>query len=141
MIRVVFDTNVIISGRLWSGAPHQAINLIAVGRVQSLISEEMIDELRDVLARPKFIGRLEAISKTAEEIVSEYLRSAIVVEAAHLPPTIQADPDDDAVLACGVGGNADFIVTGDEHLLTLATFRAIPILDVNHFLQTVSSEG
>ncbi|MEZ4668160.1 MAG: putative toxin-antitoxin system toxin component, PIN family [Anaerolineae bacterium] len=138
MINVVFDTNVIISGKLWSGAFRQAINLVANAQVQSLITEIMIDELRDVLTRPKFTGRLEAIGRTAEEVVTDYLRSTVIVEAAQIPLTVQVDPDNDAVLACAVGGNANYVVTGDEHLLKLATFRGISILDVKYFLKVVT---
>ncbi len=140
MIRAVFDTNVVISGRLWSGAPRQAIQAAEQGRVKLLISEAMLDELRDVVRRPKFNERLSAIGKTAEQVISEYLLIAEVVEPATLPLIVEVDPDDDAVLVCAVGGKADYVVTGDGHLLALGTYQSIPILDVNRFLEQIPSE-
>jgi predicted nucleic acid-binding protein len=47
---------------------------------------------------------------------------------------IVADPKDDAVIACAIGGNADYIISGDRHLLTLGQYRSIPIWDVTGFL-------
>src|SRR5437764_11618662 len=119
MIRAVLDTNIVISGMLWSGSPRQIIQAIWSGDVLPLISEVMSDELRDVLARPKFAPRLQRIGKSASQLVGEYLKFAAVVEPANISSVLEADPDDDAVLACAVGGNADFIVSGDKDLLML----------------------
>jgi putative PIN family toxin of toxin-antitoxin system len=135
MMRLVFDTNIIISGRLWSGSPRRALAFTDGGKAQLLISEAMIDELKDVISRPKFIPRLEVLGKTVEEVVNSHLIFTEVIEADPVPPTIVADPDDDLVLACALGGKADFIVSGDTHLLQLKIFRNIPILTVNEFLE------
>lgn len=137
MIRVALDTNVVISGQLWSGAPRQVIRAAQQGLAQTLISEAMMDELRDVLNRPKFVQRLEAIGKTAGQVISEYLQFTQIVEAATIQPTVLDDPDDDIVLACALGGKADYIVTGDEHLLTLGTYKSIHIWGVHQFLQRI----
>ncbi len=126
MIRVVFDTNVIISGRLWSGAPRQALRAADEGRVESFISETMLDELKDVISRPKFSERLALIGKTAEQVVQEHLQFTTVIEVDPIPPTIEADPDDDMVLACALSSKADQIVSGDPHLLNLGVFEDIP---------------
>src|SRR5947207_2085788 len=117
MIRVVLDTNIIISGWLWSGSPRQVLNIARQRQIQSVISEMLLDELRDVLHRPKFVGRLSVIGKTVEVILSEYLQFTEIVEPAQIAPVIDRDPDDDAVLACAVGAKAGYIVTGDDHLL------------------------
>ncbi len=140
MIRAVFDTNVVISGRLWSGAPREAINIAVHKGVTILISEAMLDELRDVLNRPKFHERLATIGKTAAQIIEDHLRIAEIVEVAEVFPIIQADPDDDVVLACAIGGRADCIVTGDEHLLALGGYQSLRIWDVSQFLQHVEAE-
>lgn len=136
MICVVFDTNVIISGRLWSGAPRQAIRLAEQGIVKSLMSEAMLDELRDVLNRPKFATRLHKIGKTAESIVQEHLQITEIVELLPISPIIVADPDDDMIIACAIGGKAEGIVTGDDHLLALGNYQSVAMLDVNRFLQS-----
>ncbi len=140
MIRVVFDTNVIISGQLWTGTPRQAISLAERGVIKLLMSEAMLDELRDVLNRPKFAARLHKIGKTAENVVHEHLQITEIVEPLPISPIIVADPDDDMIIACAIGGKAESIVTGDDHLLALGNYHAIEILDVNRFLQSFSAD-
>ena len=141
MIRVVLDTNVIISGWLWSGSPRQVLNIARQRQVQTVISEALLDELRDVLHRPKFADRLNWIEKTVEEILTEYLQFAEVVEQVEIMPVINRDPDDDAVLACAIGGNVHYIVTGDNHLLTLKNFREVRIVDVNQFVNIINTNN
>ncbi len=98
-----------------------------------------MDELRDVLHRPKFANRLSIINKSVEDVLDEYLQFAEIVEPAQLMPVVENDPDDDAVLACALGGDAQFIITGDEHLLSIKQFRDISIMDANQFLNTLRS--
>jgi putative PIN family toxin of toxin-antitoxin system len=135
MIRAVFDTNIVISGYLWSGAPRQALRAVEESRVQLLISEAMLDELKEVLGRPKFVERLKIIGKSAEQIVYEHLLHVEIIEAAPISPVVKVDPDDDIVLACASSGKAAYIVSGDPHLLDVITFQNIPILTVNAFLE------
>jgi putative PIN family toxin of toxin-antitoxin system len=139
MMRVVFDTNVIISGRLWSGAPRRALRAVEEGRVESFISEGMVDELKDVISRPKFSERLALIGKTAEQVVQDHLQITTVIEVEPISPTIEADPDDDMVLACALSSKADCVVSGDPHLLDLGVFEDIPILTVNVFLEQLEA--
>ncbi len=134
MIRVVLDTNIIISGWLWSGSPRQVLNIARQRHIQTVISEAILDELRDVLSRPKFADRLIYIGKTVEEILVEYLQFAEIIEPARIDHVIDRDPDDDAVLACAIGGKSDYIITGDDHLLALNSFREIRIVSANQFL-------
>jgi putative PIN family toxin of toxin-antitoxin system len=139
MMRVVFDTNVIISGRLWSGAPRRALRAVEERRVESFISEDMVDELKDVISRPKFSERLALIGKTAEQVVQDHLQITTVIEVEPISPTIEADPDDDMVLACALSSKADCVVSGDPHLLDLGVFEDIPILTVNVFLEQLEA--
>lgn len=135
MIRVVFDTNVIISGSLWSGAPKRALMAAKEGYAKSFVSEALLDELNEVINRAKFSERLTAIGKTTHSVVSEFLQFSEVIDATYIPPTVLADPDDDAVISCALSANANCIVTGDPHLLDLRAIGKISILSVNIFLQ------
>ncbi len=122
-MRVVLDTNVLISALVWpKGIPAQVLALARQGRLHSVISPSLLEELRRVL-QEKF-GFSEDALETASEIVSAH--SEIVIPR-HVLNVIHADPDDNRVLECAVEGKADAIVTGDHHLLVLRTFQAIPI--------------
>src|SRR5258708_24362163 len=71
------------------------------------------------------------ISSTLEELAIEYAALAHTITSAPIPPTVVADPDDDAVLACAVAAQAEVIVSGDDHLLSMKAFQRILILTAN----------
>ena len=102
-MRIVADTNTVISGLLWKGAPRQIIQACRQQRITIVSSESLIAELAEVLARDKPVCR---------------------------------DPDDDAVLACAVTGRVDALISGDDDLLTLKVFRAIPIMTAAEWVRS-----
>jgi putative PIN family toxin of toxin-antitoxin system len=74
MIQVVLDTNIVISGSLWSGTPKDVIQKLKEGKFLALATEAMLDELKEVIQRPKFSKRLELLGKSADEVVADMLR-------------------------------------------------------------------
>ena len=134
-MRVVFDTNVVVSGFLWSGAPHQALRIATERRVDAITSEALVDELRDVLKRDKFHKFREHLQKTPEQLVADYLRYTNVIEPAVIPKDAVRDVKDVKVLAAAVGGQATYIVSGDEDLLSLKSYAGILTLNVRDFIQ------
>jgi putative PIN family toxin of toxin-antitoxin system len=130
---IVLDTNIVISGLLWQGPSHRIIKAAIKGEVTLYASLPLLAELQDVLARPKFAPRLQAANVTAAILLADYENLVTLIEPAVIPPT-SADPDDDAVLACALAANAQAIVSGDDHLLTLNSFRDIPIYTAVAFL-------
>ncbi len=127
MIRAVFDTNIVVSGLLWGGAPSHAIDAAIEGKFKLLSSETLVSELTRVLTRSKFAPRFEQLGKSVEDFLANYRALIEIVEPATIQPVIIADPTDDAVLACAVGGKADFIVSGDKHLLQLGIYENVPV--------------
>ena len=101
-------------------------------------SVELLAELRDVLSRTKFARLLAQHGTSSAELVTEYAALAHTVTSAPIPPTVVADPDDDAVLACAVAAQAEGIVSGDDHLLSLKGFQGIMILTANELLGRVT---
>jgi putative PIN family toxin of toxin-antitoxin system len=123
--RLVIDTNTLISRLLLAGSiPAQAVRK-AVDTSQLLVSEATMNELADVLSRPKF-NRYVSIEER-----QQYIR--LVGRAAELVPIVCPvrvcrDPKDDKFLELAVNGSARLIVTGDEDLLVLHPFQTIAIL-------------
>lgn len=126
-MRVVADTNVVVSGLLWKGPSRRLLDAARAGRIALFTSLPLLAELEDVLHRPKFAARLARAGVTARELTLGYSALATTVSPAGLPPSVLDDPDDDAVLACAIPAAADVIASGDRHLLALGTFRGIPI--------------
>jgi putative PIN family toxin of toxin-antitoxin system len=129
--RVVVDTNALVSRLLLpSSTPGTAVRR-AVDEAHLLVSEALLDELADVLARPKF-DRYVSIADR-----QEFLR--LLGRVAELVPIVYRvracrDPDDDKILEIAVNGAADLIVTGDRDLLALDPFRDISIISPARYL-------
>jgi len=133
-VRLVADTNTVISGLLWHGAPRRLLDAARAGKVSLFTSAALLVELEDTLSRAKFAERLERAGVTRRVLVQGYATLAAVIKPAAIPPAVLADPDDDAVLACAVAAQAQAVASGDSHLLNLKTYQDIPILTVNELL-------
>jgi len=130
--RVVIDTNVIVSALLFGGKPGNLIPLWKRGRIQPLVSKEIIDEYLQVLAYPKF-------GLTREEIdfilYKEILPHFQVVMVKSRPVIVKDDPSDDKFIHCAMAGKADIIISGDRHLTALKSYGTIEIYTLNRFLE------
>jgi len=135
-VKLVVDTNTLVSGTLWSGSPARLVNAILSAPGTLCLSPEIVIELGNVLARPKFAGRLAAQGVTVSEIMLRFQRFSRRVTGAKIapPPTLR-DPKDLKILVAAVGAKADAIVTGDKDLLTLKFFVGIPIIDAAEALE------
>jgi uncharacterized protein len=133
LVRIVADTNVVVSAFLWGGKPRQLIDLGVDQQIRLITSGPLLAELRDVLAREKFRLRLTQIGVTVEALVSTYQRFCELAPDTEISPTVRDDQDDDVVLACALGGLADLIITRDAHLLNLKSYQHIAILTVDAF--------
>jgi len=125
-MRVVADTNIVVSGLLWRGNPRRILDAARDGIIELFTSPVLLEELEEVLSRGRFATRLEAAQVTAHELVLGYAALATVVEAASIEPVILTDPDDDAVLA------------GDSHLLDLKQYKEVRILTASELLVELS---
>lgn len=136
-VNTVLDTNILVSGLLWSGLPRQ---ILAAARTQQIIftSQELLDELHRVLQRPKFAARLHVAGAIANELIDQYTALAQIVVSASLPAPVCDDPDDDAVIACAVAASAEVIVSGDDDLLRLGSYGSIAILMAGDVLQRLA---
>ncbi|MBV9787206.1 MAG: putative toxin-antitoxin system toxin component, PIN family [Chloroflexi bacterium] len=137
-MRVVADTNTVISGSLWSSAPRQVLGAARSGKISLFTSVVLLIELEDVLQRPKFSQCLALVGATAHELVLGYAAIATVVEPALISPVVTADPDDDAVLACALAARAEIIVSGDNHLLDLKQYQDIEILTAASLIELIT---
>jgi putative PIN family toxin of toxin-antitoxin system len=132
--RYVLDTNMLVSALLFpDSAPGRAL-LEARSRGNILLSDEVVEEVADVLRRSKFDRYV--LPEERDRFLATLVRQA---EHAQITETIQVcrDPKDDKWLELAVGGSAAQIVTGDEDLLVLKSFRGIPIVTPAQFLASL----
>jgi len=133
-VRVVLDTNITISGLLWRGAPRQVIEAARNGQIELFSCAELLEELEDVLRRPKLAARLAQIGKEPSDLINAYLALLSVIRAPPLLAPVSVDPDDDVVLACALAAQAAAIVSGDDDLLRVRMFHDMPILTAPELL-------
>jgi putative PIN family toxin of toxin-antitoxin system len=133
-MRIIADTNTIVSGLLWQGPPRQILNGVRAGTYQLYTSAQLLTELEDVLQREKFARRLALIGLGSHDLALELAALATIVEPAIILPVVRKDPDDDAVLACALAASAQVIISGDQHLLELRAYQGIPILTATELL-------
>jgi putative PIN family toxin of toxin-antitoxin system len=130
MARVVLDTNVLVSAFLKGGVSRKLLlDLLQTQNV--VLSAPMLAELADVLSREKFGVKAEAVNR----YISILIRQTIVVPIVSNIKIVLEDPDDDIVLNTAISGKADYIVSGDKHLLKIANYNHIQIVTVNGFIQ------
>jgi uncharacterized protein len=141
MIRVVLDANIYVSALLKPDSnPARIIGLIHEGVLTLLISKPIMVELQRVLSYPK-VQRIHGRSASGiRQFLRRLQKIALMTLAALLIGAVPNDPTDDKYLVCAVEGRADYIVSGDRHLLELTSFAGIPVVDPARFLMLVAEK-
>jgi len=130
-VRVVLDTNAIVSALLFSGISSKLVSLWQKGLITPLLSREVVDEYLRVLGYPKF--------ELSEGEIKELIQEEILPYAEVVTPkirlrVIQRDPSDNKFIECAVAGRARVIISGDKDLLFLGRYRQIRIQSSAQFL-------
>jgi uncharacterized protein len=129
----VFDTNVLVSALLFTNSsPRKAFELaLDIGTI--MISKATIDELNNVLSRPKFERYISQTKR--ENFLSSLVQKSTLIEIREKIKECR-DPKDNKFLELAINGKATAIITGDQDLLILHPFRGIPIVTVSQFLNS-----
>ncbi|MEW6108072.1 MAG: putative toxin-antitoxin system toxin component, PIN family [Nitrospirota bacterium] len=130
---IVFDTNVLISGYLWSGKPRQAIQLVKSGDFSLLYCTGSMDELVRVLS-----AKFELASSTIYRVMLDIksIGKKITISSKERP--INEDASDNLFINLAIDGNAKTIVSGDSHLLNLKEYKGVEIISVVEFMRRFS---
>ena len=135
-MRVVIDTNVLISALLKANSgPASIVSLWRSGEVELVVSLEVIDEIARVLDYPKIKKRVS--SEEAARFLTLLYTSATIVQSDEKVAAVDADPDDNKFVALALASGAEYIVSGDAHLLDVGTYQDIEILTPAQFIANV----
>ena len=138
-MKLVVDTNVLVSAFLWQGTPGRLVELVGENECQIYTSRELLDELSEVLHRKKLAKQVQATGLTAAQMLLNYRRLATVVTAHQLAQQVSRDADDDAVLACALTAHAKLIVSGDTDLLVLKQFQNMRIVTAAQAVKIITA--
>jgi uncharacterized protein len=132
-MRVVFDTNVFISGLKYGGKPAIVLQMAAKAECILVTSEDILLEIEDVLLR-KFLWNAGKVAATLTGIraMADVVKPDIVLSDCE-------DPDDNRILEAAVAGGVACIVSGDRHLLCMKVFRGVEIVSVNDFVDRIEA--
>ncbi len=129
-MKLVLDTNVLISGIFWGGTPLSILDLWKRGRVELLASDDIVDEYQRTIQCIAEKVRRPDLSRAWALILPSRLKLVVARKSFRLC----RDPHDDKFINCAIAGKARYIVTGDHDLLTLKQVMSVRIVMPRHFL-------
>jgi putative PIN family toxin of toxin-antitoxin system len=137
-VRLVVDTNVVVSALLWDGMPKRLMMTQFSKEILFFTSIPLLVELAGVLSRSKFRQKITGAGYSIGQLVGLYAGMANVVRPTVMPP-VAPDPDDDVVIGTALAAKADFIVTGDRGLLSVVEYEGVRILSVREMMDRLVS--
>lgn len=130
MLKIVADTNILISAIIFGGVPDQILNLVREQKIKLLTSDAILYELADVLSK-KFKFPLWRI----EQALLEIKDIATIIFPKHHLSIIKKDESDNRILECAIKGKVQYIISGDKHhRLPLKKYRGVKIISPAEFL-------
>jgi putative PIN family toxin of toxin-antitoxin system len=134
----VFDVNVLVSSLIMKGKPRELWLRAKANEFTLLLSSQIVSEFIDVISRRKFAKYVKA--HDVRVFLQALHQTAKFIRTKSRFKIVKADPADDTILRTAFDGKADCIVSGDNHLLSLRTFRGIKILTVDEMLTLLKEE-
>jgi len=128
-VRLVVDTNVLISGAFYPGPSSRVLDACVRGEFQIVLPPEIIDEYTRV--GEEFSRKRPNVPFA--RLLDILISTALLVQAPPLPTPVCEDPDDDKFIACAPAGNAKVITSGDKHLLSVSGYAGIEVLRPRRF--------
>jgi len=138
-LKAVLDVNVWVSALLWGGKPAEIIKASEQGKVRLFASEEIVREISEVLKYPKLKKVYEAEDMCHEELIEAVLKVVSFVNVAQRVKVVLEHPADDKFLECALEAKADYVVSGDKHLLKVGNYKKINVVTVNGFLEVLEA--
>ena len=129
-MKVVLDTNVLISGIYFGGIPGKILEAWGARHFQLLVSTEILQEYLNVAER--LSDRYAGVEY--ESVLGLIIQNAELVQPSDLPEPVNTDPDDDKFLACALAGDSTTIVSGDSDLLNVSGYCGIKVLRPKAFV-------
>jgi putative PIN family toxin of toxin-antitoxin system len=127
-VTVVFDTNILFSASGWRGKPFRCVELARSGQIRAVTCAEILRELAEKLA-----AKLAFSDRQVDETLADYLSFHTLVEIPGVLEVVERDPEDNAILECAQAGQARFVITGDDDLLSLRSYQGIEMISAAEF--------
>jgi putative PIN family toxin of toxin-antitoxin system len=141
-MRAVLDTNIVVSHTLAPRGPISAILSYWLRNAFDLVvSEALLEEYEAALKKPYIQAHHHKSEAAIATLIKRFRKLAIVVTPTETLTVVPDDPDDNKIIECAVAGEADYIVTGDAHLLAIKAYQGIQILTPALFVTILEHEA
>lgn len=130
MTKVVFDTNVYISALFWRGVPFHLFQKFLRGEISNYISPQILKEIDEKLSKKFHIP-----PKKAGEFLEIITFNSTIVHPRIDLRVVRADPSDNKIIECAVEAKVSYIISGDKHLLEIASYKNIEIVSPREFYE------
>ena len=134
-LKIVLDTNVWISGLIWGGRPAEIITAAEDNRLSILISEEIIAEISRVLNYPKLKDAYQPTGLNRKDLIETIIKIGKIVKVMKKLNVVHEHPADNKFIECAWASKANYLVSGDKHVLRINAYKKTKILTVNDFLR------
>jgi len=129
-VRIILDTNVLISGVFFAGPPSLILQAWRDGKVRLIVSPEILEEYQRV--GEEMSGGFPSID--IQPILDLLTISAEVISSPFLSEPVCKDPDDDKFLACAISSKCKLVISGDKQLLAVSGFKGIKVIKPRKFI-------
>jgi putative PIN family toxin of toxin-antitoxin system len=132
-VKIVLDANIFVSSFFWGGNPRSVLERVIKGIDKLFITKEILEEIESVIERPKFHTDKEKIAyilNSIEEIGNKIVPKRKINNGSR-------DKTDNKYIECGITADADYIISGDVHLLELKEYENIKIVTAKDYLAIV----
>ena len=128
LLKLVLDTNTIISAFFWEGNEAELFRKIEQGKAKLYITSEILKEVEEVIKRPKFDRVMKNAGLTPDQIMQKIVSLSHLVIAPKITVKVCRDEKDNKFLECAKSAKADYLISGDEDLLSLKEYNGIFIV-------------
>ena len=135
-MNVVLDTNVWLSAVFWKGEAHHLIETIRKKDINITITRKILDEIVDVLNKEaKFQRFIKDKNASTKDLIRTILSFCTLAPSSTTLSIVTDDPSDNRIIESAIDGNAEYIISYDNHLLKLKEYKSIKIITPQEFLR------
>lgn len=134
-MKVVFDTNILVSAVLWRGTPYRCLLTVQAGLAELIVSPSILTEFHGVL-----VAKFAFTEAEAAETIALVRNMSTHIEVPGVLEAVADDPEDDKFIETAQLAGAPYLVSGDKHLLRLATYGSVQIIRARAFLDMLTRE-
>ena len=135
LLKLVLDTNTFVSAFFWEGNEAELLRNIEQGKAILCVTWEILNEVEEVIKRPKFREAMDNANLTPAQVIQKIGSLSHLIIAPKLNIKVCRDEKDNKFLECAENAKADYIISGDDDLLSLKEYKEIPIIRTWRILQ------